>query len=94
MSTSTEATTTGSTTSTHEPAIIRRPLDHCPACNSWQLQPVVAIDAESVHFLCGSCNRCWHAELGFVQRVQPTACDGCPQSERCTAAYGKDHPSA
>jgi len=74
-----------------EPAIIRRPLDHCPSCHSWQLRPVVAIDAEAVHFLCGSCNRCWHVELGFVRRVRPTACDGCPQRESCAAAYAADH---
>jgi hypothetical protein len=75
---------------TNAPALIRRPLDHCPTCRSWQLSPVVALDAEEVHFLCGSCSRCWHVELGFVRRVPPTACDGCPQPEHCAAAYAKD----
>lgn len=91
MTTSMGNTSSGQTRS-QEPAIIRRPLDHCPACNSWQLRPVVAIDAEEVHFLCGSCNRCWHAELGFVRRVRPATCDGCPQREHCTSVYAGDHP--
>ena len=76
-----------------EPALIRRPLDHCPGCNSWQLRPVVSIDDESVHFLCGSCSRCWLVELGYVRRVAPATCDGCPQSDRCSAAYAHDHAS-
>ncbi len=81
-------------TQRREPTFIRRPLDHCPSCNSWQLQPVVAIDAEAVHFLCGSCMRCWHAELGFVRRVNPASCEGCPQPERCAAVYAHDHTPA
>ena len=74
----------------HEPALIRRPLDHCPKCGSWQLSPVVAVDTEEVHFLCGSCNRCWHVALGYVRRVHPGACGGCAQSERCAAVYAGD----
>ncbi|MDQ1379315.1 MAG: hypothetical protein QOJ71_34 [Actinomycetota bacterium] len=76
-----------------EPALIRRPLDHCPVCNSWQLQPIAAVLDESVHFLCGGCNRCWLVELGFVRRVQPATCDRCPQPQRCCAAYAQDHAS-
>ena len=93
MSTSMENTSLGQPQS-HEPAIIRRPLDHCPKCNSWQLQPVVAIDAESVHFLCGSCNRCWHVQLNYVTRVHPETCAGCPQTERCANTYESDQTSA
>lgn len=76
---------------TPEPALIGRPLDNCPGCGSWQLQPVVDIDAEGVHFLCGSCSRCWHVELGYVRRVNPGDCDGCPQSALCSAVYVRDH---
>ncbi|MCU1464855.1 MAG: hypothetical protein JWM72_783 [Actinomycetia bacterium] len=76
-----------------DPALIRRPLDHCPGCNSWQLQLVVSVRDESVHFLCGGCNRCWLVELGFARRVQPETCDGCPQTARCSAAYARDHAS-
>jgi hypothetical protein len=76
-----------------DPALIRRPLDHCPGCNSWQLQLVVSVRDESVHFLCGGCNRCWLVELGFARRVQPEMCGGCPQTERCSAAYARDHTS-
>jgi len=76
------------------PTMIGRPLDNCPGCGSWQLSPVVDVDAATVHFLCGSCNRCWHVELGFVRRVQPETCGGCAQSERCLAAYATDRASA
>jgi hypothetical protein len=77
----------------HEPALLRRPLDNCPRCGSWQLQPVVDIDASGVHFLCGSCSRCWRVELGYVRRVPPTGCEGCPQQELCAASWAKDHAS-
>ncbi|HEV7526282.1 MAG TPA: hypothetical protein VGP92_15020 [Acidimicrobiia bacterium] len=94
MSTSMSNTSFGQTpsdqTQSHEPALIRRPLDHCPKCRSWQLRPIVARDVEEVHFLCGSCSRCWHVELGFVRRVPPTACNGCPQAEHCAAVYDAD----
>jgi hypothetical protein len=76
-----------------EPAIIRRPLDHCPECSNNDLEPIVDLHAEEVHFLCTSCNRCWHVELGYVRRIEPTACHGCPQSASCTAAYTRDHAS-
>ena len=69
-----------------EPAIIRRPLDHCPACNSWQLRPIVAIDAETVHFLCGSCNRCWH--------VGARDSSGASGPKRATAARSANAASA
>ena len=92
MSTSTSNTSPEPTTA-HEPALIRRPLDRCPSCRSWQLRPVVSLDDEAVHFLCGSCDRCWHVELGYVRRMQPGACNGCPQPERCAAVYRADHAS-
>jgi hypothetical protein len=78
---------------TRDPAIIRRPLDHCPECASRELEPVVDLHVEEVHFLCAACDRCWHVELGYVRRVQPIACHGCPQSERCAASYLRDHAS-
>jgi hypothetical protein len=78
----------------HEPALLRRPLDNCPHCGSWQLQPVVDEDASGVHFLCGSCSRCWRVELGYVRRVAPTTCDGCPRNELCAQTWAKDHAPA
>jgi len=79
---------------TDEPALIRRPLDHCPACSNAHLEPVVDLYAEAVHFLCRTCNRCWHVELGYVRRVPPNACEGCPQRDSCLLVYRTDHPSA
>lgn len=81
----------GNASKSHEPTVIRRPLDRCPTCGSWQLQAVT--HEEGVRFLCGSCNRCWHVELGFVQRVHPNTCHGCPQRQRCAAVFADDHAS-
>jgi hypothetical protein len=47
-----------------------------------------------VHFLCVDCSRCWHVALGYVQRMTPATCFGCPQPARCAAVYAADHPSA
>jgi len=75
------------------PASIRRPLSRCPECGSADLEPIVALEAEEVNFLCGSCGRCWHVELGYVSRVRPTTCEGCMQQRRCLALYEADHTS-
>jgi|GraSoiStandDraft_4_1057263.scaffolds.fasta_scaffold812568_2 hypothetical protein len=68
-----------------------RPLVECPACGASALDAVVEADTEDVHFLCRSCGRCWHVELGHVQRMAPAVCHGCPHLERCTAVYDADH---
>jgi hypothetical protein len=78
----------------HEPTFIRRPLDNCPQCGSWQLSLVVDAEGGLVHFLCGSCNRCWHVAFGHVRRVQPESCAACPQTELCASAYAQDHTTA
>jgi formate dehydrogenase maturation protein FdhE len=83
----------GKRSQSHEPTPIRRPLATCPACGSGQLEPVVDFDEAGVRFLCSACARCWHVELGYVQRVQPEACRGCPQPERCMQVYTLDHAS-
>jgi hypothetical protein len=95
MNTSMEQAVMGdaSTIGRRESAFTGRPLDNCPGCGSWQLQPVVDADASSVQFLCGSCSRCWRVELGYVRRVPPTTCDGCPQAARCAASWANDHAS-
>jgi len=67
-----------------------RQLDVCPACGSDQLDPVVEDRTQSVHLFCRACGRCWHVELGFVHRVIPQTCVGCPERERCEAVYAAD----
>jgi hypothetical protein len=89
METSTRKVPPGPATE-QPPAPVGRPLDACPACRSWQLRAVVDAEAARVHFLCGSCNRCWRVELGYARRVHPDRCDGCPQPQVCAAAYEKD----
>jgi hypothetical protein len=69
---------------------ISRPLTNCPGCGSAKLDPVVEKERQTVHMLCRDCSRCWHAELGFVRRIAPYACLGCPERERCEAAFAAD----
>lgn len=68
-----------------------RQLDRCPGCGSDQLDPVLENATQEVRLLCRACSRCWHVELGFVRRVNPPTCFGCPERERCEAVYAADH---
>lgn len=74
--------------------VLASPLTRCPACGSDALAPVTERDGETVNFLCGSCDRCWHVELGHVHRVDPASCSGCPERARCEAADAADHRGA
>ncbi len=74
--------------------VLASPLTRCPACGSGALAPVTERDGETVNFLCGACDRCWHVELGHVHRVDPASCSGCPARARCGAAYAADHRGA
>jgi hypothetical protein len=47
-----------------------------------------------VHLLCRDCSRCWHVELGYVHRMTPAACLGCPERARCVAVYEADQASS
>ena len=67
------------------------PLVRCPACGSARLDPVVEAVVQEVHFLCRDCNRCWNVEMGYVQRVAPSACLGCSEHARCELVYAADH---
>lgn len=59
-------------------------LRHCPNCGD---KPIRAVsDGEDTNFLCLSCGHCWHIELGWVHRVDPATCPGCPGQPVCTAA--------
>lgn len=70
---------------------ITYPLARCPECGSSRLDAVVEEMVQAVHFLCRDCDRCWNVELGYVQRVTPAACLGCPERDRCERAYAGDH---
>jgi len=84
------ATNESDTRSAHP---ITHPLAQCPACGSEALDPVVEDVVQSVHFLCRECDRCWNVQLGYVQRVAPDACLGCPERSRCERAYAAEHAS-
>jgi hypothetical protein len=66
---------------------ITYPLARCPECGSARLDPVVEARVGEVHFLCRDCDRCWNVDFGFVQRVAPATCLGCPERARCERAY-------
>ena len=70
---------------------IAYPLAQCPACGSQRLDAVVEEKAQAVHFLCQDCKRCWNLALGYVQRVTPDTCLGCPERTRCERAYAEEH---
>ena len=59
-------------------------LPQCPSCRSMRLRAVS--DGEDTNFLCLECGTCWHLELGWVHRVEPADCPGCPSRSVCTAA--------
>ena len=59
-------------------------LPACPSCGSTSLLAVS--DGEDTNFLCGACGSCWHVELGWVRRVDPDQCPGCPDHALCEAA--------
>ncbi len=68
-----------------------QPLSRCPTCGSPNLESVVETGRGTVHHLCRDCSRCWHVELGFVHRMTPDTCLGCPERGRCSAVYASDH---
>ena len=70
---------------------LQHPLVPCPHCGEERLEPVR--DRDTVNFLCGACGRCWHVELGWVHRVDPRSCDGCPSPAACAALFAADHVS-
>jgi hypothetical protein len=80
-------------TGVSEEHLLGRPLLECVACGSKRLEPVVEVDTEEVHFLCQDCMRCWHVELGYVHRVAPHACHGCPHRRHCEPVYFADQLS-
>jgi len=56
----------------------------CPECGGRQLDFVT--DGELTNFLCAACGCCWHVELGWVHRVDPATCPGCPSRAVCEAS--------
>ena len=74
-----ERTTAGHATAGGPSA--RYGLPGCPDCGPVKLHPV--FDGERTNFYCPLCGSCWHAELGFVSRVDPGSCPGCQYELQC-----------
>jgi hypothetical protein len=55
----------------------------CADCGDPEL--VMVTDADRINFLCRSCGLCWHAELGWVSRVDPRGCLRCTHRRQCLA---------
>ena len=69
---------------------IGRSFDHCPACGSAQLEPVLEYRTPERNSFCRACGRCWHVESGHVYRITPPICFGCTERVRCEAVYAVD----
>ena len=57
----------------------------CPRCSNGVLRAVS--DGEGTNFLCETCGTCWHPELAWVTRVNPTTCPGCPSAHVCAEGW-------
>ena len=62
-------------------------VTRCPAC-AGALEAVS--DDDETNLLCIECGRCWHLELGYVSRVNPMTCDGCPHRPVCLSRWHAD----
>ena len=58
-----------------------RGLFECLECGADELEAVS--DGEMTNFRCLGCGSCWHYELGWVVRVDPDTCPGCPRRPLC-----------
>ena len=59
-------------------------LARCPECGGTDLRCVT--DGELTNFFCVACASCWHLELGWVHRINPSTCPGCPFHPLCHAS--------
>jgi hypothetical protein len=60
-------------------------LTECPVCGG-TLSAVT--DGAATNFLCDDCLECWHVELGYVHKVDPSTCLVCTRREECVARWG------
>ena len=56
----------------------------CPTCGNGRLSPVS--DGEETNLLCQECGSCWHLAFGWIARVNPGTCPGCPSQSTCERA--------
>jgi hypothetical protein len=68
------------------------PIERCPRCNSSRI--VVAVDLASINFLCETCQSCWHIELAYLTRVDPSTCMTCSHRADCLRAQSTTHQAA
>ncbi|MFM7225422.1 MAG: hypothetical protein ACKOBG_13050 [Actinomycetota bacterium] len=76
-----------------EPHLLGVPVVRFPTCGSDRLRPVAEAGGSDLHFLCADCARCRRVELGWVHRVNPGTCRGCPAHSVRAVAYAADHPA-
>jgi uncharacterized protein (DUF2267 family) len=48
-------------------------------------------DGELTNFFCVACQCCWHLELGWVHRIDPTTCPGCAYQSLCRTSRAPHH---
>jgi hypothetical protein len=59
--------------------------ERCPGCAAGALYSV--FDGEEKNFLCRTCSRCWHLELGWIRQVSPLTCSGCEWRSTCSSRW-------
>jgi hypothetical protein len=64
------------------------PLGACPECAGTSF--LVVHDGTETNFLCETCSRCWYVSMGWVGRVDPVTCPGCPMRDCCESTMAAD----
>lgn len=64
-------------------ALLLALMGPCPECGNGRLRAVQ--EGALTNLSCPSCGSCWHAERGFVRRVDPATCAGCEDHAECDA---------
>ena len=62
---------------------LARLIGPCPHCGNGRLEAVS--ERDSTNFFCPQCTSCWHPELDWVIRVNPTTCSDCARRSVCFA---------
>ena len=63
------------------PGAMVKGLFECLTCGSDELEAVS--DGELTNFLCPACWSCWHVELGWIYRIDPSTRPGCQHLDEC-----------
>jgi hypothetical protein len=73
-------------------SVLFPPFDTCPGCRATGLRAQAAGD--QAIFSCQACHSYWHADLGWIHRVDPATCPSHPHATpRPTSPAGPEEPA-